>query len=54
MNTRISAKLAAIAVALMMNSMIFAGVAYLFDVQSSEHGSLISLAMQIVKVQRLI
>jgi hypothetical protein len=54
MNTRISAKLAAIAVAMMMNSLIFAGVAYLFDAQSSEHGSLISLAMQIAKFQRLI
>jgi hypothetical protein len=38
MNTQISSKLAAVLVALMMNSLIFGGVAYLFDV-SSGHGT---------------
>jgi hypothetical protein len=33
MNTRTSAKLAALAVALVMNSMIVGGVGYLFDIQ---------------------
>jgi hypothetical protein len=54
MNTRISSKLAALAIALMMNSIIFGGVAVLFNTQTSGHGSLISLAMQIAKFQRLI
>jgi hypothetical protein len=38
MNTQISSKLAAVLVALMMNSLIFGGVAYLFDA-SSGHGT---------------
>ena len=33
MNTQISTKLAALAVALMMNSLIVGGVAYLFNAQ---------------------
>ena len=37
MNTQISTKLAALAVALMMNSLIIGGVAYLFNAQSHEH-----------------
>jgi hypothetical protein len=37
MNTRISSKLAALAIALMMNSLIIGGVAYLFDAQSQQH-----------------
>jgi len=35
MNTQISTKLAALAVALMMNSLILGGVAYLFNAQLS-------------------
>jgi hypothetical protein len=54
MTTRISSKLAALAIALMMNSLIIGGVAYLFDAQSHEHGSVISLATQIAKFQCLI
>ena len=33
MNTQISSKLAALAVALMMNSLLIGGVAYLFNAQ---------------------
>jgi hypothetical protein len=54
MNTRTSSKLAALAIALMMNSLIFGGVAVLFNAQSSQHASLISLAMQIARFQWLI
>jgi hypothetical protein len=43
MNTQISSKLAAFAVALMMNSLIIGGVAYLFDVQIGQHSNSISL-----------
>ena len=35
MNTRISSKLAALAIALMMNGFIIGGVAYLFDAADS-------------------
>ncbi|HZE43451.1 MAG TPA: hypothetical protein VE058_06700 [Steroidobacteraceae bacterium] len=54
MNTRISSKLAAFAIALMMNSFIIGGVAYLFDAQTQQHSSLISLAKQIATIQWLI
>jgi hypothetical protein len=54
MNTRTSSKLAAFAIALMMNSFIFGGVAYLFDAQTQQHSALISLAKQIAKFQWLI
>jgi hypothetical protein len=54
MNTRISSKLAAFAIALMMNSFIIGGVAYLFDAQTQQHSSLISLAKQIATFQWLI
>jgi hypothetical protein len=43
MNTQISTKLAALAVALMMNSVIIGGVAYLFNSQV-QHTPVISLA----------
>jgi hypothetical protein len=43
MNTQISSKLAAFAVALMMNSLIIGGVAYLFDGQIRQHSNSISL-----------
>ena len=42
MNTQISTKLAALAVALMMNSLIIGGVAYLFN--SQVHTTVASLA----------
>lgn len=54
MNTRISSKLAALATALMMNGLLFGGVAYLFDAQTQPHWSLMSLAKQIVAIQSLI
>jgi uncharacterized membrane protein len=54
MNTQISSKLAAFAIALMMNSFIIGGVAYLFDAQTQQHSSLISLAKQIATFQWLI
>ena len=41
MNTQISTKLAALAVALMMNSLIIGGVAYLFN---GQHATIASLA----------
>jgi hypothetical protein len=43
MNTQISTKLAALAVALMMNSVIIGGVAYLFNSQL-QHTPVTSLA----------
>jgi len=43
MNTQISSKLAAFAVALMMNSLIIGGVAYVFNGQIQQHSTAISL-----------
>jgi hypothetical protein len=43
MNTQISTKLAALAVALMMNSLIIGGVAYLFNGQLHQHTAITSL-----------
>jgi hypothetical protein len=40
MNTQISTKLAALAIALMMNSLLIGGVAYLFN----SHAAVLSLA----------
>ena len=42
MNTQISAKLAALAVALMMNSLIIGGVAYLFNSQVQQHTTVLA------------
>jgi hypothetical protein len=44
MNTQISTKLAALAVALMMNSLLIGGVAYLFNGQLHQHTTITSLA----------
>jgi hypothetical protein len=44
MNTQISTKLTALAVALMMNSLIIGVVAYLFNGQAHQHTILMSLA----------
>ena len=44
MNTQISSKLAALAVALMMNGLIMGGVAYLFNGELHQHASVPSLA----------
>jgi hypothetical protein len=46
MNTRTSSKLAALAIALMMNSLIMGGVAYLFDAQTHQIVSAPSFAKQ--------
>jgi hypothetical protein len=54
MNTRISSKLAALAIALMMNGFIIGGIAYLFDAQTQQHPSVISLAKQRAAFQWLI
>jgi hypothetical protein len=54
MNTRISSKLAALAIALTMNGFIIGGVAYLFDAQTQQHLSVISLAKQHTAFQWLI
>ena len=44
MNTQISTKLAALAIALMMNSLLIGGVAYLFNSQLQQHATFASLA----------
>jgi hypothetical protein len=44
MNTQISTKLAALAVALMINSLIIGGVAYMFNSQLQQHATFASLA----------
>jgi hypothetical protein len=54
MTTRISSKLAALAIALTMNGFIIGGVAYLFDVQTQQHLSVISFAKQLAAFQWLI
>jgi hypothetical protein len=44
MNTQISTKLAALAAALMMNSLLMGGVAYLFNGQLQQHTAIVALA----------
>jgi hypothetical protein len=44
MSTQISSKLAALAIALMMNSLIIGTVAYLFSGQVSQHSSAVPIA----------
>ena len=51
MNPQISSKIAALAVALMMNSLILGGVAYLFNNQSHPHTAAMSLAQTVGPVQ---
>ena len=43
MTTQISTKLAALAVALMMNSLLIGGVAYVFNGQMHQHTAITSL-----------
>ena len=45
MNTQISTKLAALAVALMMNSLLIGGVAYLFNGQVHQHAAVTSIGL---------
>jgi hypothetical protein len=54
MKTSISSKFAALAIALMMNGFIIGGVAYLFDMQTQQHLSVISIAQQLATFQWLI
>jgi hypothetical protein len=54
MNTKISAKLGALAIALMMNTLIIGGVAYLFDAQTQPHLTMLSFARQLAQFQWLI
>ena len=49
MNTQISSKLAALAVALMMNSVMLGGVAYLFNSQLKPH-MVVSVAKSVAAV----
>jgi hypothetical protein len=44
MTTQISTKLAALAVALMMNSLLIGGVAYVFNGPMHQHAAITSLA----------
>jgi hypothetical protein len=44
MNTQISTKLAALAVALMMNSLMIGGIAYLFNGPLHPHATVLSVA----------
>jgi hypothetical protein len=48
MNTQISTKFAALAVALMMNSLIIGGIAYLFNSQLHQHMAVLSVAQAAV------
>ncbi len=44
MNSKISTKLAALGMALMMNGFILGGIAYLFDAQPLEHLRVLAMA----------
>ena len=48
MNTQISTKFAALAVALMMNSVIIGGIAYLFNGPLHQHTTVLSVASAVV------
>jgi hypothetical protein len=54
MNTTISSKFAALAMALAMNSLIMGALGYLFEVQSHPHLSMISFARQLAAHQWVI
>jgi hypothetical protein len=51
MNTTISSKFTALAIALAMNSLIMGAVGYLFEIQSHPHMSVISFARQLATHQ---
>jgi hypothetical protein len=51
MNTTISSKFAALAIAVAMNSLIMGAVGYLFEIQSHPHMSVISFARQLATHQ---
>jgi hypothetical protein len=48
MNTQISTKFAALIAALMMNSLIIGGIAYLFNGQLHQHTAVLSVAQAAV------
>jgi hypothetical protein len=52
MTTQISTKLAALAVALMMNTLIIGGIGYLFNSQVQQHTAVTSLAHSTVSSSR--
>ena len=54
MTTRISSKLAALAIALTVNVLLVGGVAYLFDAQAHQNLSIISFAKQLAVFQWLV
>jgi hypothetical protein len=54
MNTTISSKFAALAIALSMNALIMGAVGYLFEMQSQPHMSVITFARQLVAHQWLV
>ncbi|HEX3913971.1 MAG TPA: hypothetical protein VHW71_10720 [Steroidobacteraceae bacterium] len=54
MTTRISSKLAALAIALSMNALLIGGVAYLFDAQVQQNLSIVSFAKQLAVFQWLV
>jgi hypothetical protein len=51
MNTTTSSKLAALAAALILNSLIMGSVGFLFEIQSHPHTSVAAFARQIVAHQ---
>jgi hypothetical protein len=54
MNTAISSKFAALAIALSMNALIMGAVGYLFEIQSHPHMSVITFARQLAALQWLV
>ena len=52
MHTQISTKFAALAVALMMNSLIIGGIAYLFNGPLHQHTTVLSVASAAVATMR--
>jgi hypothetical protein len=54
MSTRISSKLAALAIALMLNSVIIGGVAYVFEAQTEQNLSVFTFAKQMAAFQWVI
>jgi hypothetical protein len=51
MNTTISSKLAALAIALAINSLIMGAVGFLFEIQAHPHMSVIAIARQLAAHQ---
>jgi hypothetical protein len=54
MNSQISSKFAAFAVALMLNSLIIGGVAYLFDTQVDAHSMSVTMDCEVAPLKWLI